>query len=101
MTDFASILSENAVIGGASITTMVVIYKIYQILKHDKKEDNISQIEKSIRDELRSEIKELKTTIKDMKKVNEKNLYEIARLRNTVDANSKTNFKNQIEARRV
>lgn len=101
MLTIADFLSDNAVAGGVSVTILVLIYKIYQILKHDKREDNISQLERSIRDELRCEIKELKEAVKILKKSNEKNLHEIVRLKTVIDNNSKANFKNNIETRHV
>ena len=59
-TQLTQFFSEKSVIGGAIVGIFVAIYRLWRILKHDSKEDNLDTVEKGLRDELRSEIKTLK-----------------------------------------
>lgn len=43
---------------------LVLLYKIWRIIQADRKEDNLDQAEKEFRNEMRSDIKELREHLK-------------------------------------
>lgn len=58
------LIKDNSVVGAAGSAAMVLLYKIWRILKADRKEDNLDQAEKQFRDEMRTDIKELREHLK-------------------------------------
>lgn len=53
-------VSSNSVVGAGIAAALATLYKIWQILKTDRKEANLDNAERSLRDELRIEVKELR-----------------------------------------
>jgi len=53
-------ISSNSMVGAGIAATLATLYKIWQILKKDRKEDNLDNAERSLRDELRLEVKDLR-----------------------------------------
>ena len=97
-----SLISDHALIGGVSITLMVMVYKIYQIIKRDKKEDSISEFETIIRTELRGEILALKAENKKLKLKNNELATQVARYQalfeNCIQTNLPCPFKGEANA---
>ena len=60
------IMSSNSIAGAGIAAVMAMAYKIWRILKTDRKEDNLEIAERSLRDELRDEIKMLKEEIRKL-----------------------------------
>ena len=62
MTDdsFTNLVSNNSVFGASIAASLALLYKVWQILKKDRKEDNLDNAERSLRDELRQELKTIK-----------------------------------------
>ena len=56
----ASFISDNALTGALSGGALAFLYKIWRILKKDRKEDNLDEVERALRDEMRNDIKTLK-----------------------------------------
>lgn len=58
------LIKDNSVVGAAGSAALVLLYKIWRILQADRKEDNLDQAEKEFRDEMRSDIKQLREHLK-------------------------------------
>lgn len=83
--NFTDIVSNNSVLGASLAATLAMLYKVWQILKRDRKEDNLDNAERSLRDELRQELSQLRT-------INEKLREENAQLHNEI-AELKASFR--------
>lgn len=59
-------VSSNSVAGASIAAALAMLYKVWRILKADRKEDSLDTAEKGLRDELRDEIKILKEDIKQL-----------------------------------
>jgi len=57
-------ISSHSVFGAGAAAILAMLYKIWRILKVDRKEDSLDNAERKLRDELRDEIKVLKEDIK-------------------------------------
>lgn len=58
--NFANLISNNSVLGASIAAALAMLHKVWQILKKDRKEDNLDNAERSLRDELRQELKVIK-----------------------------------------
>lgn len=58
--NFVNLVSNNSVLGASIAAALAMFYKVWQILKKDRKEDNLDNAERSLRDELRQELKIIK-----------------------------------------
>ena len=56
-------LSSHSIVGAGIAAVLAFVYKLWRILKTDRKEDNLDNAERSLRDELRDEVKTLKEEI--------------------------------------
>ena len=56
-------LSSHSIVGAGIAAVMAFAYKLWRILKTDRKEDNLDNAERSLRDELREEVKSLKEEV--------------------------------------
>lgn len=56
-------LSSHSIVGAGIAAVMAFIYKLWRILKTDRKEDSLDNAERSLRDELREEVKLLKEEV--------------------------------------
>ena len=54
------LISDNSVLGASVAAALAMLYKVWQILKKDRKEDNLDNAERSLRDELRQEVVSLR-----------------------------------------
>lgn len=79
--DLGGAISNNAVIGGSAAAALAMLYKVWQILKKDRKEDNLDNVERSLRDELRAEIKVIKEENQKIRKENIELHEELANLK--------------------
>ena len=68
--DIGAMISNNSVLGASIAAALAMLYKVWQILKEDRKEDNLDNAERSLRDELRTELKILKEENQKMRKEN-------------------------------
>lgn len=68
--DVGTMVSNNSVLGASIAAALAMLYKVWQILKKDRKEDNLEYAERSLRDELRAELKILK---EENQKIREEN----------------------------
>lgn len=58
--DFTDLVSSNSVLGASIAAALAMLYKVWQILKRDRKEDALDNAGRALRDELRAELKSLK-----------------------------------------
>lgn len=68
--DVGGMVSNNSVLGASIAAALAMLYKVWQILKKDRKEDNLDNAERSLRDELRIELKILKEENQKMREEN-------------------------------
>lgn len=61
-----TIMSEYGMLGTGGAIILALIYKIWRILKLDYNIDDLTKIEKEIRDELRCDVKDLKDELKNI-----------------------------------
>ena len=57
---------------------LVLLYKIWRIIQADRKEDNLDQAEKEFRNEMRSDIKELREQLKKCEEEKSRILAKVA-----------------------
>lgn len=77
----ASFISDNALTGALSGGALAFLYKIWRILKKDRKEDNLDEVERALRDEMRNDIKTLKEENKTLKEENQRLHQELSELK--------------------
>ena len=58
--DFKTLVAENIGSAGIGAAVLAILYKVWNILKTDRKEDNLSEAERQFRDESRKDLKELR-----------------------------------------
>lgn len=56
-------LSSHSIVGAGIAAVLAFVYKLWRILKTDRKEDDLDNAERSLRDELRIEVKLLKEEV--------------------------------------
>lgn len=75
--ELLKIISDNSLLSASVLSGIALLYKIYRILKADTKIDELDEVERIIRQELRDEIlllkKEIKELIEDQKSLFLKN----------------------------
>lgn len=64
-----------------AVGSLAFLYKIWRIIKKDRKEDNLETFEKAYREEIKNDNKQLKDEIKTLKEENQKLHEELAELR--------------------
>lgn len=60
-------LSTHSVVGAGVAAALAFVYKLWRLLKTDRKEDDLDSAERSLREELRLEIVRLKDEIVNLK----------------------------------
>lgn len=80
----SGLLSENEVGGTVSVAVLAIFYKVWRILKSDRKVDDLDNNERSFREELRKEISELRQEKQRLEEMNQKLLFELSELRATI-----------------
>ena len=61
--NLVKLLSENSVSGAAFIALLAFFYKFFLVIKRDKHEDNLTNAERSFREEIRADRNEMKKEI--------------------------------------
>ena len=84
------IISNNSVFGASVAAILAMLYKVWQILKKDRKEDNLDNAERSLRDELRSELKGIKDENYQLRSENHTLHEELAELKAAFNLCQKT-----------
>lgn len=79
-----SLLSENAVSGTVMAGMVAMLYKIWRILKSDRKVDDLDSSERLFREELKKEIVELRQEKKILEEAYHKVIAELTELRATI-----------------
>lgn len=64
-------ISDNSVAGATGAAALAFLYKIWIILKRDRKEDDLDNAERSFREEIRQELKDLRGANEKLRKLNE------------------------------
>lgn len=64
--ELLKLISDNSLVSASIISGIALLYKIYRILKSDTKIDELDEVERLIRSELRDEILSLKKEIKEL-----------------------------------
>lgn len=80
------LIKDNSVVGAAGSAALVLLYKIWRILQADRKEDNLDQAEKEFRDEMRTDIKELREHLKLCEEEKSKILEKMAKQQQLIAA---------------
>lgn len=65
-------IADNSVVGATGAAALAFLYKIWRVLKVDRKEDNLDNAERSFREEIRAEVKELRALNDQLHRMNEK-----------------------------
>jgi IS4 transposase len=68
----ASFVADHSVVGATGAAALAFLYKIWRVIKVDSKGDNLDNAERAFRDEIRSELKELRLANEKLHEVNEK-----------------------------
>lgn len=63
------LISDNSIVGAAGLSALALLYKIWEILKRDRKEENLSDIERALRDEIRQDVKDLRASYSALEKL--------------------------------
>jgi hypothetical protein len=66
-----ALIADNSIVGAAIAAGLAFLYKIWRILKADRKEDDLDAAERKFRDEMRQEIKDLRTSNAEIKREEE------------------------------
>lgn len=64
----SDLIGDNSIVGAAGVTALAILYKIWKILKRDRKEDNLSDAERALRDEIRQDAKDLRASYSALEK---------------------------------
>lgn len=65
------LISDNSIVGAAGLSAIAILYKIWEILKRDRKEDNLSNAERALRDEIRQDAKDLRASYGALEKLHQ------------------------------
>ena len=87
---FTNLISNNSVFGASIAAALAMLYKVWQILKKDRKEDNLDNAERSLRDELRQELKTIKEENSKLREENNILHHELAELKASFSICKKT-----------
>lgn len=87
---FTSLVSNNSVFGASIAAALAMLYKVWQILKKDRKKDNLDNAERSLRDELRQELKTIKEENSKLREENNILHQELAELKASFSVCKKT-----------
>lgn len=74
------LISENSIVGAAGISAIAILYKIWGILKRDRKEENLSDAERALRDEIRQDAKDLRASNSELEKLHHSDQLRIIEL---------------------
>lgn len=78
--DFNSLIAENVGSAGFGAVLTAAVYKVWKILKADRKEEDLSNAERQFRDEIRAELREMREynhSLEDDKHTCEKQVAEL------------------------
>jgi septal ring factor EnvC (AmiA/AmiB activator) len=73
------LIKDNSVVGAAGSAALVLLYKIWRIIQSDRKGDNLDQAEKEFRDEMRTDIKQLREHLKSCEEEKSKILEKMSK----------------------
>lgn len=70
-TTITKFIADHSVVGATGAAALAFLYKIWRVLKVDSKGDNLDNAERSFRDEIRAEVKDLRALNDQLHKMNE------------------------------
>lgn len=76
----SDLIGDNSIVGAAGLSAIAILYKIWGIFKRDRKEDNLSDAERALRDEIRQDAKDLRSSYNALEKTHQDDQLRIIEL---------------------